>query len=241
MGTVVKQKIKRAMLRYAPSVASQVLFRERFDKTRLLRLLPPDPVILDIGACDGTDSIELRMLFPRATIHCFEPEPSNFQKLLVKTQGLGIACHPLALGAAPGRARFFVSSGLPCASSSSLREPTGHVEAHPSIRFDRTIDVQVARLADWVQAHGVERIDFLWMDAQGSELDILRNAGDVLKTVRVIHTEVSLIEFYKGAPLYHEVRDFLLGEGFVVLEDLLGRQDMGDVVFIQKGDSTRLR
>jgi FkbM family methyltransferase len=201
-----------------------------------LRLLPSDPVILDIGACDGTDSIEFRMLFPRATIHCFEPEPSNFQKLLAKTEGLRITCHPLALGAAPGRARFFVSSGLSCASSSSLREPTGHIKAHPGIRFDRIIDVQVARLSDWIQAHGVERVDFLWMDTQGTELDILRNTGAALKGVRVIHTEVSLIEFYKGAPLYHEVRDFLLGKGFVVLEDMLGKENMGDVVFIRNDD-----
>lgn len=235
MSRTHKEKVKGLLLKHAPRFVSRYYRRGgEFDKTELLKLLPPEPVILDIGASNGRESVEFRMLFPKAIIHCFEPEPSNFQKLLGKTEGLGIQCHQIALGSTNAKQKFFVSSGPSGASSSSLKKPTQHMKVHPQIKFKKVIEVDTVRLEDWLSRNTVHHVDFLWMDTQGTELDILKNSGTVLQSVKAIHIEVSLMQLYEEAPLYQEVREFLEHRGLVVLEEILHHKDMGNVVFIKK-------
>ncbi len=233
MGRTFREKVKGSLLRYAPWFVSAFFYKNAFDKTKLLKFLPAAPVILEIGAANGRDSVEFRMLFPKAIIHCFEPEPANFGKLICKTKSLEIQCHQIALGPINGKAWFFVSSGASGADSSSLLKPTGHLEIVPQVKFEKKIEVDVVRLEDWLINNAIDRVDFLWIDAQGAELDILTNAGTILASVKVIHLEVSVMELYEGSALFNEVRAFLEEKGFVVFEEI-GLEQMGDVVFIRK-------
>ena len=239
MGLSFKEKMKIFVGKCAQKVDPKHFKPIGFDKRKLLEILPVEPVIFDIGANDGTDSIQFRKLFPKAIIHAFEPEPSNFKKLIRRTKGLGIQCHNIAFGTTDGKARFFVSSGTSTAASSSLRKPTGHLTLMPHIEFNDIIEVNVRRLESWAQENSINRVDFLWLDTQGTELDILKNSGTVLQIVKAIHTEVSLVELYEGSPLYPEVKEFLLKNNFSVLEEIFYPESVGDVLFVKKDvDST---
>ena len=91
--------------------------------------------------------------------------------------------------------------------------------------------VQCVRLDDWSSDHGVQP-DLLWLDLQGAELDALRGAEVVLERVRLIHSEVSVIEEYEGCALYHEVRSWLAQHGFdVLVEALPPGSPQGNVLF----------
>lgn len=233
MKRTFREKIKGFLLRYAPWIISKFFYQDEFDKTKLLKLLPDAPVILEIGAANGRDSVEFRMLFPRAIVHSFEPEPSNFRKLAGRTKGLDINCHQIALGSKTGKAEFFVSSGASGASSSSLLKPTGHLKIVPQVKFKKTIEVDVVKFEDWLFANAINHVDFLWMDTQGTELEILRSAGELLNSVKCLHIEVSLMELYEGSSLYEETRTFLEDKGFVVFEEI-GLEQMDNVVFVKK-------
>jgi hypothetical protein len=100
------------------------------------------------------------------------------------------------------------------------------------VKFEKKIEVDVVRLEDWLIKNAVGRVDFLWIDTQGAELDILRNAGTILDSVKVVHLEVSVMELYEGSALFNEVRAFLEEKGFVVFQEI-GLELMGDVVFIR--------
>lgn len=56
--------------------------------------------------------------------------------------------------------------------------------------------------------------DMIKMDTQGSELDILRGAPNVLRHVFDIIIEAQHVEYNKGAPNINEVRSFLEANGF---------------------------
>ena len=62
--------------------------------------------MIDIGAYDGDTAKFFRQQFPGATIHCFEPQPKQFQTLQqwAETQGGRVTCHPQALGETNGSA-----------------------------------------------------------------------------------------------------------------------------------------
>jgi hypothetical protein len=68
----------------------------------------------------------------------------------------------------------------------------------PGITFDRTITVQVRTLDGWCAQHGVTDIDFLWMDVQGAELDVLKGGTAALRRTRYVLTEYSTAEVYEG-------------------------------------------
>jgi hypothetical protein len=92
--------------------------------------------------------------------------------------------------------------------------PTGHHEEYSFVSFRDTIRVEVMRLDDWAAAHGVERVDFLWLDMQGYELRALGGGEKLLRGASALHVEVHHRELYQGAPLYPELRAWLRLRGF---------------------------
>ena len=51
--------------------------------------------------------------------------------------------------------------------------------------------------------------DFIKIDTQGSDLDVLKGAGDLLRSLLCIEIEVQLVTQYKGQALFHEIYDYL--------------------------------
>ena len=77
-----------------------------------------------------------------------------------------------------------------------------------------TVTVPAMKLASFAHAAGVDYIDFLKLDTQGNELDILRSAGNLLDRIGVIKTEVEFLPVYEGQPLFSDVAKFLIDQGF---------------------------
>ena len=58
--------------------------------------------------------------------------------------------------------------------------------------------------------------DLIKIDAQGAELNILKGATQVLKCCSYLILELQTKEYNKGAPLKHEVIEYLKSIGFVM-------------------------
>jgi len=85
------------------------------------------------------------------------------------------------------------------------------------VSFQGTEVVQVTTLDQWAAEYGVQNIDLLWLDMQGSELQALKAAPKLLSGVSVILTELEFVEAYEGQPLYLEVKAWLEEQGFVLI------------------------
>jgi FkbM family methyltransferase len=197
-------------------------------------LLPSAPVIVEAGAHGGGDTVRLARGWPRGHVHAFEPVPSLFERMSTRVRNRhNVSCYPLALSDSVGSAEIFISSGASDASSSLLR-PTGHLVEHPQIDFNQVVDVPVTTLDAWAHEHGIDTVDFMWLDLQGGELAALRGASTLLVRVRVVYSEVSLKPMYQGGPLYPEFREWMAANGFSVVREKLPYQDMGNVVFARR-------
>jgi FkbM family methyltransferase len=73
-------------------------------------------------------------------------------------------------------------------------------------------DVQTRRLDDVPEISGV---DYLKIDVQGAELDVLRGATRVLKDALVIQTEIEFIPIYRDQPLFADIDQFLRARDFM--------------------------
>ena len=203
-------------------------------KSSLKKYLPKDVSIIDCGAHIGADSIELARIFPKGTIYSFEAVPQIYNHLKNNTRKYSnIICYQSALSNENGYAKMHVSSGTSDASSSLLK-PTGHLDNHPDVVFESSVETKTVTLDTWAATNGISKIDFLWLDMQGFELHMLKASTKILPTVTAIYTEVSVKETYENAVQYQDFRKWLEDRGFVVALELIpAGTDMGNVLFLK--------
>ncbi|MEP7108248.1 MAG: FkbM family methyltransferase [Ferruginibacter sp.] len=207
---------------------------EKISKTLLKKYLPEKPIVIDCGAHDGADSVELAKIL-KGEIHSFEPVNNLFSRLKTNTHNFpNIYCYEIALSNKNGSQDFYISEGRSDASSSLLM-PKAHLDDHPDTFFKTKITVKTLTLDYWAEINKIEKVDLLWLDMQGFELNMLEVSEKILAKVSVIHTEVSTKETFVGVAQYAEYREFLENKGFnVVLEAIPVGWDMGNVLFVRK-------
>lgn len=165
--------------------------------------------IIECGAHDGSDSMNLRRTFPDAMIACFEPDPRNIET--IKQRGIHqiVGIVPAAVGDRDGNATFHLSSAnlekkcpewirnAQWSGSSSLKKPVGHLTEHPWCEFNTAIEVPVMRLDTFRQRAGIGPVDLLWADVQGAEDLLIAGAPETLAATSYFYTEYSEVETYE--------------------------------------------
>ena len=202
------------------------------------RFIPADPVIVEAGAHDGTNTVEMAEFWPRATIHTFEPVPSAAAAVVkrISRYGSRVQCHAVGLGPRDGEIEMHVSGDGTfgsCQSSSMLPPTAMQLREFPDIAFGIKQMVPMHTMNSWAKTTNVPQVDFMWLDMQGYELQALEGAADVLKSVSAIHLEVSNVRLYEGAPLYSEVRARMADWGFVPTIEAFFRVS-GNVLFVRR-------
>jgi 2-O-methyltransferase len=176
--------------------------------------------ILDVGACDGLDSIIYSRLLPDATIYAFEARRDNYQEIIENIETFGctnIIPGNFCLNDCAEITNFFNSRGDSGTKqgwdtsnkSSSLLAPTGHLKEHTWCNFDEE-KIQTMRF----DSLGIKQIDFIHLDVQGAEIKLLQGMGRVFDTVKMIWCEVAVTELYAGQPLKKDIEGFLTHAGF---------------------------
>jgi 2-O-methyltransferase len=211
-------------------------FRDVISYVEIDRHLPCNPVVLEAGAHDGTNTIEMAQFWPGATVHAFEPVPATFSKLRDKCIRFAdrVTCWNLGLGPSSARLDLHVSGGEHSGTQSSSFLPPTKVQAREFefVKFTEKVEVEVVSIDDWAGSNRIEKIDFLWLDMQGFELEALGGAENTLKFVAAIHIEVSHLPLYEGAPLYHDVKAWMQQRGFRPVCEATFRVG-GNVLFVR--------
>ena len=111
--------------------------------------------------------------------------------------------------------------------SSSVLEPL----LHPPIGTKK-VEVEMTT-AD--KLFKEDNVDFLSIDVQGYELEVLKGAEKLLNQVKYVITEVNKTEQYKGCVLIDELDDYLNRFGFLRMETEWwgGDGDWGDAFYIK--------
>jgi FkbM family methyltransferase len=206
------------------------------------RLLAGGPVrtIVDGGAHLGETAARYRAAFPEAVVWSFEPAPESFERLRASVAGDPLA-RPVNLGLdrRPGTGTLHLNRAT---GTHSLfpRPASGRRYYDPQGVPVGRAPVATTSLDTFCAERGLERVDVLKLDVQGSELAALEGAGRLLRERRIglVYVEVLFIHHYEGAPLFHHVAAFLEGLDYTVfgLYDLVFARDgqvrFADAIFI---------
>lgn len=213
-------------------------------------------VIFEVGCADGLDTKKFLNTFgSNMKIYSFDPEPINVEYMT--TLGSKDAWgnnndilitderhtfFPYAISGENGSTSFHRSRN-DCPEgrtvgrySGSLRKPVTMISSPvygsrwPGCLFDEQAVVETKRLDTFCEEQNVGHIDFLWMDTQGAERDVLTGAGDMLNNIDYIYTEFYNEEMYEGCAGLEEIKSLL--PGFEVLQVWpYNDADGGDVLF----------
>ncbi len=160
--------------------------------------------LLDVGAHVGSFAMNFLQVFPDCKPTLIEPNPFC-QEDLAK---LPFERHAVAASAEPGRAELFLTKEwLQSTGSSLYRENTAFFRDEVVIRQE----VDKIRLDDLFQGR---RFDFVKIDTQGSELDVLQGGQTVLRQADYILIEVSMVEYNLGGARAEAVFAQLNAMGF---------------------------
>jgi FkbM family methyltransferase len=174
----------------------------------------PSIHVVDVGAMEieGAAPVYGPLLTAGvARVSGFEPVAEECRKLNAAS-GPAHSFLPYAVG--DGTVQTFRQCNYPM--TSSLYEPnTALLDRFQNLgeltQVVARSPIDTHRMDDLAE---VRETDYLKLDAQGAERDILESAAAVLSRTLVVHTEVEFVPLYTGQPLFAEVDQSLRRAGF---------------------------
>lgn len=149
----------------------------------LLKVLPRDAVMLDIGANIGNHALYLARHI--AAIHAFEPNPVTFGRLEhnVTRNSLEerVTLHHVGLGDAEGMFRFASNVSGNLGASGFLRDDEEDVDTRVEV-----IELPIRRADDYVAGLDLPRIDFVKIDVEGWEASVFRGLAGTIARYRPV-------------------------------------------------------
>lgn len=172
-------------------------------------------LVVDVGANDGGYGRFLRGGGYSGDILSFEPLDAVHRRLVENAAGDARwrVAPRMALGEEDAEVELNVARNT--SSSSILQMEDLHVDAAPMAQYVDVERVPMRRLDGLGDPTlSQSRALLLKIDVQGYEMPVLKGARDLLPRVRGIQLELSLVQLYKGQPLYREVLASLQELGF---------------------------
>ncbi|MBD1996777.1 FkbM family methyltransferase [Leptolyngbya sp. FACHB-541] len=174
---------------------------------------------------DDYGSQHWNLLAPNLTIYGFDADADACDAANAELEERAICWTeqhiPLVITKQVGELTLYVTQNPACSSLYSPNEAflARFVGLPEMVNLDFTTELEATTLDTFCQQEGIEEIDFLQLDVQGAELQVLEGASQIVKnSVLAIQTEVSFSELYINQPLFSEVDTYLRSFGFALFD-----------------------
>lgn len=191
--------------------------------------------ILDIGSNIGQFALEIRSSFPETFILCIEPNIDC--ETYLKNRGLDyIICCP---SDSKTTKKFYRMKSDPIGTGHSLYKENTHHYAGENLLVE---EIQTDTMDSILEQSSFNNLsfDFIKLDTQGSELDILKGCSKLLSNAKIILAETDVSNYNQGCPPQKDVIQFMQKNGFevdCVIEDQItpkGTIIQQDLLFVKK-------
>lgn len=192
---------------YAQNLAETYLFKKKLyrELSVLKNMGIKINVVYDVGARYGRWSRGVSKIFPDAKFYLFEASDKCKSTLLAQS-------FP-----------FFIET-----LSSKVKDVTFYEKNTPgdsylkdkSIIYKNSTGItkKTSTITSLIEQKKIPVPDFMKIDTQGSEIDILKGSGKYLKKVKLLYLECPVININRGAPDISEYLRFTKKAGFIPLD-----------------------
>jgi FkbM family methyltransferase len=195
---------------------------------KIIGFLPPtEPFsVLDVGSLGGGEALRWAFMGDRLVVDGFDPNNVDCERLNKQATEAGRTCYyPVCLGRKQEKLTLHITN-FP--DSSSLYRPAARIArwkqcvdginlfcTSQTVGLSRTVEVDTISLDEWSRDSGTTDADFIKLDVQGAELDVLLGGEKILEHVLGVESEVEFVPLYDGQPLFADVDAFLRAHGFM--------------------------
>jgi FkbM family methyltransferase len=189
----------------------------------LRQLVNPGDVCIDVGAAAGLYTVALsRLSGPNGRVHSVEPLPfANFNvaRLVSAWQATNVCRHAVALGARPGVGIMHVPLGRYglVTGRSFLNRSAAGPDPNAEFASQVAVTVTVDTLDALCVREGIDRLQFIKIDVEGAELQVLEGGRQVIadsRPVTLIEVEARHAARYQRTP--DEVMAWMFDRGYTM-------------------------
>jgi len=230
-------------------------YLKKFNRVNVLKSLikSKSPVILDIGANTGQSLREFKEIWPDSVVHCFEPQEECLAELEKSASMFtNVFVNNFAVGSKNTEEEFYthnIHTGISGFNKVNL-ESVDSIDRSKIIsedgqefkkyknKLNHPRKVLIKRLDEYLSNESLTKIDFLKIDTQGFEPEVLSGLGERLSDVGVVLTELMFYDYYERSLSFSDIEQFLLPAGFKLFDishiaknPMNGRTDWIDVIY----------
>jgi FkbM family methyltransferase len=179
-------------------------------------------IAFDVGACTGES---LHRFSDYDIIYAFEPCKWSFERLVCNHKhNTKIIFVPYAVNDVQKQSDFYFydsygySSLLEFDKSGSFFRKS--LETDPSINVLLEISqVNCIRLDNFMNEKDIDYIDYLKIDTQGNDLNVIKSLGSMIFNVKVIELEIQIQPLYKNSYSKQDAFEYMKSRHFVLHEE----------------------
>ena len=206
-------------------------------------------IILEIGGHYGEDTLRFYKYFPNSKIYTFEPDPRNIKILKKMCNNIdNINIIENAVSDVEKELSFYMAYtdfnnklqdkykyiGLNDYKKLNLNN-SGSSSLKKSNRKDlinsKEIKVKSIKLDDWYNDNkDIDIIDFLWIDVQGAEKEVIKGSKNMLDKVKFIQMEYGETS-YEGGLNKEDTYAMMINYNFELILDYNPDSPHGDFLF----------
>lgn len=167
----------------------------------------------------------------------FEPLNKNYDVLSrnIKYLNANITLHKTALGSKESKeVNMYVSSND--ALSSSVLKPKLHLIQYSNVSFNEIEKVEMKTL----DSYNYLSYNFINMDVQGYELEVLKGSRKTLEHVECVYCEVNRDEVYENNAYVNEIDEFLSLYDMKRVETNWQGETWGDALYVKNNRTDKL-
>lgn len=182
--------------------------------------------IFEIGAnyAQDAEALMVRFKLTPKDVWVFEAHPDLYKKI---KELHSFNAFPYAVYNQNTQLKFNICS------SSSENTGVSSLLKHKSSPLESEILVEAIRMDDFMIQHDVKKIDFLKLDVEGSNYEVLEGFGERLKDVNSIHIEAEHEPLWQGQKLYSDIAKILSDNDFELVK-FQRYKSQSDSFWIQK-------
>jgi FkbM family methyltransferase len=170
---------------------------------------------IDVGAHEGETTLPFAAANPWLIVYAFEPNPAAAVRAMGRLRNFVVL--PFAIAESDG----IMELNLTAYEQASSLLPVDSEAASHWIEGDKLavvghVKVPTMRLDTFMDSMGLRHVDFLKVDAQGADFQVVRSAGRRLADIDRIQLEVSTLAErpYRGSHGREEVVAYMAERGF---------------------------
>ena len=200
-----------------------------FQKRKLIKFLKNERMLtlenfIDVGGHYGETIFLFNKNFNIKNIYSFEASPINFKILNKKIEKLNhnkIKIYNIALGQHIDELEFNQSSESQSSTflkintrSKYLARKKKYLFLKDNEYFLKTFKVKIITLQSFIKNNLINKIDFLKIDTEGFDFDVIKGLGSDIKKVKYLYSEHHFHDMFKKNYKFSDINDHLKKNNF---------------------------